>query len=419
MNEEIKVYFIIYSHVHINCNQREALIINTESNTFFYTKNAEFIKAFTRLSLPTIYYMFPITEGVKYDKDFITFLESLETEFCGEFIRTTLLNRPVQFSPLFKIANNAPLNTLPEFLNKNLNIDILKGLENELGNNILSNVLELSIYYNTLTNKQFISSVPIHKQYLFPIIDTKYDCINDFSSVFEYVFPHLCKINLIVGDLKEADIISIKNIIEKYNLDNKISLYIVNSVYQNINSVFINLFSMVYVWHDSSSQIVKAPERVTNLLLLDNEEDVSLFENNPNIHEIYPLYHGKNYRFCHDYLSFDIKDLMVDRKISDREIFMNQNINSNFFGEISIYPTGEVYSCKSRTCIGNIHNNNIKNIVFEELNTYQHWHLTRNSMPYCKHCVFNWICPPVTHNELEINKWNLCNKDKREYECTN
>lgn len=419
MNEEIEDYFIIYSHVHINCNHREALIINTENDTFFYTENTTFIKAFTGLSLPTVYYMFPITEDMKYDKSFIAFLELLEAEFCGEFIKTTFLNRPVQFSPQFKIANNSPLNMLPEFLEKNVNVDILKGFENELGNNILSHVLELSIYYSTLTSKPVISSFPIHRQYLFPIVDTQYSCFNDFSSIFESVFPHLCKINIIVGDLKKNDILLIKDVIQKYNLYNKISLYIVSSVFQNINTDFINLFSMVYVWHDKYSQIIQAPERITNLLLVDNEEDMFLFENNPNIHEIYPLYHGKNDRFCYDYLSFEIKDLMVDRKINDREIFMNQNINSNFFGEISIYPTGEVYSCKSRKSIGNIWNNNIKNIVFDELNTYRHWHVTRNSIPYCKDCVFNWICPPVTHNELEINKWDFCNKDRAKYGYTN
>lgn len=148
MNEEIKDFFIIYSHVHINCNHREALIINTETNAFFYTINANFVKSFKKLTLPTIYYMFSITKDMKCDKDFMAFLELLEAEFCGEFIRTTLLNRPIQFSPLIRIANNTPLRMLPEFSEKNVNADIHKGFENELGNNILSNVLEFSIYYN-------------------------------------------------------------------------------------------------------------------------------------------------------------------------------------------------------------------------------------------------------------------------------
>lgn len=411
MNEEIKDFFIIYSHVHINCNHREALIINTETNAFFYTINANFVKSFKKLTLPTIYYMFSITKDMKCDKDFMAFLELLEAEFCGEFIRTTLLNRPIQFSPLIRIANNTPLRMLPEFSEKNVNADIHKGFENELGNNILSNVLEFSIYYNTLTVGRFISSFPIHRQYLFPVVDAEYSCFNEFPSVFEYVFPCLRKINLVVGDLNRMDITSIKNVIEKYELYKKISLYIVSSVYRNVDSSFIDLFSVVYVWHDSSSLIVKAPEGVVNLLLLENEEDVLLFENNPDIHEIYPLYNGKNGDFYCDYLSFDVKDLMDDRSISEREILMNQYINSNFFGEISIYPTGEVYSCKSRVCIGNIWSSNIKSVIFNELNIYQHWYLTRKTMPYCEDCVFNWICPPVTHNELEINKWNFCKKD--------
>lgn len=408
MSDTIKDFFILYSHVHINCNQREALIINIETNSFFYTKNTKFIIAFKSLSLPTIHYMLPVTEDMKNDNDLITFLKLLETEFCGEFIKTSLHNRPVQFSPIFKIAGNTPLQTLPEFHKKNGDVSLIKNFENELGSNILSNVLELSIYYNTLIKEVSNPYFPIHKQYPYPIVDKEYSCLNDISLIFEYIFPRLRAINLIVGNLTEFDITTIKNIIEKYKLHNMISLYMVSSEFQYVNSAFIDLFSMVYVWNNTSSEIIKASEGVTNFLLIENEEEMSLFENNPNIDEIYPLYNGKNNSFYDDYLLFDTKDLMIDRDLTDREIFMNQYINSNFFGEVAIYPNGDVYSCKTRPCIGNIHNNNIKSIVFKELNNYQHWHLTRNAMPHCKDCVYNWICPPVTLNELEINKWNFC-----------
>lgn len=410
MNDTI-LFFVLYSYVHINYNGDEALVINTETKEVFHTRNKKFIASCQSISLPTIYYMLSFSNSdILNDKELAEFLDELEKCFCGELIESTDSNKPIQISPQINIGNNSPINLQNMLNNIGNDQDIIYKYENELGNNVLSNVLELSIYYNTL-NSHFWRTKSVHKQYLFPISSDVALSFQNLEEVFKYSFPRLCKVNIIVGDITSRDIQYICKVINEFNLRDKVSLYLYNKVLNNgkIDDSFFELFNSIYIWYNDQDIIhpIYINNNVRNLFLVSNgiySKEVEL-----NADDIYPYYDGGNLEFCTNYLSYNIDDVLALNEIlDDRKILTNQYLNSNFYGEISIYPNGDVYSCKNCDCIGNLWQKDLKDIIYKEISSCRHWFMTRNSIPICKDCIYNQLCPPITNLELELKNCHFC-----------
>lgn len=401
-------YFLFYSHIHINCSKQKALIFNSETRESIITHNMTFVKVFEEISLPTIYYMIHITDELYKDSVFKNLLQNLETLFYGETIHRLESNKPIQFSPHVVIKNNPPLET--EYLSSfdfSNNDFITKAVLDDLGNDILTHVLEFSIYYSTLLNESCSFYNMTYNQYLFPVVSNTKIKMRELDSIFNYIYPRLCKINLIIGELDNDDIEYIKMCIQKNSLKGKIVLYIAGEICKNVTEDFSELFEIIYVWNSRKEVSCKIFKNQSNLSLAENETDLQIFENSSHVDEVFPLYNGSNLDFVKKYLSFTQKEIL-ENHICEREIFMNKYINSNFYGELSIYPNGDVLSRKNCAPLGNIKKLDMKRMVLSEFCNHRNWFLTRNRMLVCKDCILNWLCPPITYNELEIMNWTLC-----------
>ena len=200
-----------------------------------------------------------------------------------------------------------------------------------------------------------------------------------------------------------------KNIQDLINRNIEVNLYVVDYVYDDIPDLFLMLFANIYVWYDSVCRFKKSTKRMAsqkNYFLVYSTETLQELETLSNIDEIYPLYYN-NIDFVEDYLSFR-KEELLSIGISGRNILMNQYVNSNFFGELSIYPNGNVFSCKNGEPLGNIYRDLVKDMLMKEFCQTRYWFMTRNNLSICRDCIFNTICPPITSNELYMNKWNFC-----------
>ena len=396
------MYFVFYSNIHINASTTQALILNTETNDSVITNNLTFIRLYSKVSYPTIYYMLDIgIEDIDSDEDFASLLRYLEDNFYGELFDTE--NRPIQFSPQVKINNNDPINISC----------ISKAEDNEnalnvIGTDILGNILENSIYYNTLTLPNCYKDA--YLQYLYPIQNVKSIRFDNFDKLLFADYPNLSKVNFILGDflIENIDYLQ-KNIQDLINKNIQVDLYVVDYVYNDIPDFFLRLFANIYVWYDSVCRLKKSTKRMAsqkNYFLVYFTETLQELETLSNIDEIYPLYNN-NIDFVEDYLSFR-KEELLSIGISGRNILMNQYLNSNFFGELSVYPNGDVFSCKNGESLGNISRDLLKNMLMKEFCQTRYWFMTRNNLSICRDCIFNTICPPITSNELYMNKWNFC-----------
>lgn len=396
------MYFVFYSNIHINASITQALILNTETNDSVITNNLTFIRLYSKISYPTIYYMLDIgIEDIDSDEDFASLLRYLEDNFYGELF--DMENRPIQFSPQVKINNNDPIN-----ISSISKADDKENALNVIGTDILGNILEISIYYNTLTLPNCYKDA--YLQYLYPIQNVESIRFDNFDKLLFADYPNLSKVNFILGDflIENIDYLQ-KNIQDLINRNIEVNLYVVDYVYDDIPDLFLMLFANIYVWYDSFSRFKKSTKRMAsqkNYFLVYSTETLQELETLSNIDEIYPLYYN-NIDFVEDYLSFR-KEELLSIGISGRNILMNQYVNSNFFGELSIYPNGNVFSCKNGEPLGNIYRDLVKDMLMKEFCQTRYWFMTRNNLSICRDCIFNTICPPITSNELYMNKWNFC-----------
>ncbi|SEG28891.1 pseudo-rSAM protein, GG-Bacteroidales system [Parabacteroides chinchillae] len=122
----------------------------------------------------------------------------------------------------------------------------------------------------------------------------------------------------------------------------------------------------------------------------------------------YPYFTGYNKDFCINQLKFDLLDIF-SQELDENSIFSRQLINSNFYGRLSIFPNGEIFSCINKVTLGNISSNSIKNIILEEMTENRNWFLTRKSVSPCSSCKYNILCPSISDFEIFMNYFSFCN----------
>ena len=122
--------------------------------------------------------------------------------------------------------------------------------------------------------------------------------------------------------------------------------------------------------------------------------------------QIVPIFNGGNIDFFEKYVFTSQEDLNTI-KITKREVFIHQTLNSNDFGKIFILPDGSVHTNVNFEPLGSI-NNSPYSIVFKEITEGNSWLRIRNQKP-CTNCIYQWLCPSPNNYELAFGKPNLCN----------
>ena len=129
--------------------------------------------------------MIKVNKNALEDLDFMKLLDKMEIEHFGEYIYTKEENKPIQFSPQIKINNKDPeiRNNLPNNSKERNKFKI--AISDEIGNNILDNIFEISIYYSSLPEKLSASKVDVNKQYMYPIKSSSNTKFQEFELLFK------------------------------------------------------------------------------------------------------------------------------------------------------------------------------------------------------------------------------------------
>lgn len=121
---------------------------------------------------------------------------------------------------------------------------------------------------------------------------------------------------------------------------------------------------------------------------------------------IVPVY-DNNWDFFYHRICTSEEDL-AEIDLSKKDIFRNQILNMNFFGNLVIDCTGDIYTHLTESPLGNIEKDSLKASVMKALDKEKSaWFRIRNVEP-CKSCVYQWLCPPPSSYEAVIGKFNLC-----------
>lgn len=121
--------------------------------------------------------------------------------------------------------------------------------------------------------------------------------------------------------------------------------------------------------------------------------------------DIIPVY-DDNRDFFYNQICISEEDL-AEIHLSKKDIFRNRILNTNFFGNIVIDSTGDIYTTFNEKPLGNIDRDSLKTAVMKALDKKSAWFRIRNAEP-CKSCLYQWLCPPPSPYESVIGKFNLC-----------
>lgn len=122
--------------------------------------------------------------------------------------------------------------------------------------------------------------------------------------------------------------------------------------------------------------------------------------------EMKPFYTGENLSFFKENVFCSLDDILVE-PISRKTIFRRQTLNENFFGKLTIVPSGEVYANVNCKPIGVYPQDSLKKLVFEELVHSTAWFRLRDKQP-CSGCANKFLCPSISNYELVTGKDNFC-----------
>lgn len=122
---------------------------------------------------------------------------------------------------------------------------------------------------------------------------------------------------------------------------------------------------------------------------------------------IYPYYDGTNLDFFEKYVFYSLQDVLAE-PLDKQTIFRRQALNENFFGKLTLCPSGEVYSNVNFPSLGNIQNMSLKELVYKELTEGYSWLKVRGSETPCSQCINKHLCPSISNYELVIGRSNLC-----------
>lgn len=88
--------------------------------------------------------------------------------------------------------------------------------------------------------------------------------------------------------------------------------------------------------------------------------------------QIKPFYTAENKDFFREYVYLEMQDILaapIDRKT----IFRHRTLNDNFFGKLTIYPSGEVYANVNCSVLGNIQDSSLKELLYKEITEGNAW----------------------------------------------
>ena len=397
-------YLIFYSNIHINSNGKEALLYNTLTGKNIVIKNSDISsKLYLLLNNPGESYFIKLEGELS-----VIELNEIIDKKMGRIIESEI-SLPIQYSPNININGVLPEHYSDGIKKKLCTIDdsyekelFNKDYQSQMGKDIIDYFSILNLYYDSINTLSFEYG-EAYKQYLFPPLGES--VLMDVDAILLFLngkSQKLDTINLIIGDLKRADLKSLKRYISVLK-DKCIQIHLYTLPIEKEYILSLNdLFDTIYIWDIPNTLVSGYLNNIDNIKyigLISNNED---YKTHYSESEIYPYYQHSNKLFCLNESSYKIQDIL-DSKISKNTILSSQTMNANLFGELSILPNGNIYSCLQFKEIGNVSMINLKEAIYKEFLIHKNWFIIRKNYKFCKKCIFNWICPPITNYELAID----------------
>jgi pseudo-rSAM protein len=393
-----KYWFYLNSDTFVWKSNDKVLLYNTflqESLTFKNNKSLE--KMLNHLQDMKNLYCVELSSSEVNNNDLISFVKGTLNSKFGHIEKAKKGERkPACFIPILKLQNR--IKKIDHFVKENQNmlsylhkLDIYldEKTKNESKFTITTGIPfhDFFKFLNSFINCSSLSTISIHCDNLlqYPFIEHLIDEINKTPIAKELYLTSEC------FD-KSFDFFS-----SWKSKPDKIILIIEPTIKdQQLLSLIekINFFSLPIEWQ----------------FKVTSEQDYGIADNFiksnqiKNV-EITPFFDGTNHNFFKEFV-YLTENNILDSKLTKREIFTHQAINTNHFGKLSVTADGRVYANLYQPPLGTI-NDPINEMLCKELNSNSSWLRIRDQEP-CNECIYKWLCPSPSNYEFLIGKPNLC-----------
>lgn len=388
---------------------KEKIIYNTINGSYLRYTDSDVIRLLDELTVPENGYCIPVYKELAKKRSIVKCIREIRRSFSGDIVLGNYIsqnNKPYIFMPVLRLYNNVER--------------IKKERGKSLGEMILRNICEVTCFLpgKCRLNCQYCDSYYKQMNHCSSFCETKMEK-NKYVSLFQSL--EACgvnHINLMINDLSiESIIFSLLDILSACSFNKTFYLF-----FDMINSSIERLFipdSQVNIFvHPFSHDIRELKNKIHYYknhpvfwrCPVSTEKEIEWAEKifaHGNIKFI-PFYNGNNIDFLERYLYLTIEDI-TSAPIGKRQIFRRQALNENFFGKLYILPSGETYTNLNFSPIGNIIDQSLGELVYNEFNNSKVWLKIRDEGA-CKECANKYLCPSISNYELVLNKPNLCHK---------
>ncbi|MBS5908304.1 MAG: TIGR04150 pseudo-rSAM protein [Dysgonomonas mossii] len=412
VNGDRKYWFVIEPYVYLSLKNNIIFLYNTLDGAYLKSSDTKIIHFFE--SQVTDYKSPNLLSGSQLkDKKLFDFISELRQRFMADIIETTLTNgSPLQFTPILNIQNS-----------KNR---FISDPNRTIGENLLIHLHEVSFFLKDIShfsNKCYpISSTEVDPYTTYPKYSLDLRLIQLFLEQIK--IKEDLTVNIIIKNPSEykewSNLIAYLN---KLPFKKRYIIHIDNLYINNDFDTVIDDRSIVnYVIDLSNPCTLVKLSSIKNInnkneysFLAYREDDIIQIEHfidkyKDTKYHVIPIYNNLNIDFFREnvYLT---EDDILESPISMKQIFINQSINIESFGRLSVVPNGDVYSNIFHKAIGNVKKDTILGIINYEMNHGTSWLSVRDDFP-CNECHFQWLCPTPSIYELILKKINLCDIKK-------
>jgi len=335
-----KHWITLFPYTFLWIKNNTGFIYNSKDfKNFKFRLNEEIARICHELVLPSNLYSTQLTTKDLENSNVSKWISLIVNKFNAGYLSTDSHKRPISFKPGLKLLED-----------KNYHMwEHLRGF----GGNIMLNIHELTFYINSSStgNDEYF------KQVFFPLKNClQIDVKNIISFIRQSQNPFLLNINIVGNIFSYTYFEQLINEITRLEYD--FTIIITNDdLYRHYKRFKktkwpSNVKFNVIIDSVPNYSLMPFENSNTNIFattLVYSKQDYDLyfkhFEHLPIYSDakVVPVFNDNNLKFFSNYV-FITEDDLDETTLTKRDIFMRQVINTNDFGNLTIFPDGHVYA---------------------------------------------------------------------------
>lgn len=401
------LYFEFY--VYIRLTEKKVLLLNTLDNTRIVSDDPQILSLFAKILEQKENGGCEIDfDNIYIDEVYQAFFNKVRNKYMGDLIKKELVEEyPFQFPMEAKVNNDFRKSNNAKWIDNDFLQKSLFSLNLILNNKCFNECENCSKYY-----KQFLCC---SKYFPGDSLPVKY-----VESVLrDNEFCNLLKINILGGDVSlYEDFDDLLCVLSKFRTKcylycNYLNIHLLDSeIWKFFENRIMMIIDMDLIDKNNIEEIKSYSRKCHLLFVVKNARDYNSVcrytdDIDQSFFDLIPFYDGSNIDFFKKYVFVNEKDLFSNL-YSVEQIYKKQLLNELFFGELIVFPNGDISSGVNEKMLGNLKDEAILNILKKELERPDSlWFKSRNKTS-CSTCLYVDLCPSVSNYEFVMDKMDLC-----------